>query len=184
MRKIIKLTEKELRNILKQVITETIDVGKNKNGFKLNEGLFDFFNKKNQQTYNVSKWDFSADGFAVVKKGDKKNIINKRGRLISPEWYDDISRNFTTDGFTIVKNDGKKNLMDKRGRLISPEWYDDISSYFTTNGLTRVVNNNKENYIDKKGRLAGEWKEIPKISSRRGTDWDYPCPNCGKRVEY
>ena len=97
---------------------------------------------------------FDTNGFARVELNDKSNLIDKKGNLLSQQWFDYIS--YFENGLARVKLNHKFNLIDANGKVISNQWFDYISSF--KNSFARVSLNKKYNFIDIYGKvLSQQW---------------------------
>ncbi|MGC8944041.1 MAG: hypothetical protein ACP5KX_08070, partial [Caldisericia bacterium] len=68
--------------------------------------------------------------YKIRKRRDgKQAIFDKNGKMISPEWFDEIYSEGLVAGqskYYLAEKDGKKAIFDKNGKQISPEWFDEI----------------------------------------------------------
>ena len=102
---------------------------------------------------NVLDLLYFSDGFARVQRSDRKyNYIDKQGKLLSEQWFENVF-NFH-EGFAVVQRvvDEKYNFIDKDGKYLTDEWFYWIDIF--NNGFARVQRTNGECCkIDKSGKL-------------------------------
>lgn len=103
-------------------------------------------------------YTFVKNEVAIIKLDFKKyNCINTYGKLITDEWFDEITDNFD-DKFVKVKMKNKYNLINtqKNGKIVFDEWFDEI--YEFKNGFAQVKLNDRWNYINSDGEIiSGVW---------------------------
>ena len=95
-------------------------------------------------------------GFARVRLGDKWNLINTDGKILSEDlWFDLVW--YFKNGFACVKLGGKYNLINTDGNILREDlWFDDARDF--KNGFAMVKLNGKWYYIDTQGNLYDENK--------------------------
>ena len=49
---------------------------------------------------------YMINGYAIVRKGNQYNLMNQNGKIVLPEWYDDIEDTDDGEIYTLVKNEG------------------------------------------------------------------------------
>lgn len=97
---------------------------------------------------------FDENGLAIVKIGNKFNLLKKNNRLLSIVGFDRID-DFFEDIYVIcnkVGGDMKYNIINTKGELLCPSWREFIG-YFNEYGLAEVRENGKCNYINTKGDI-------------------------------
>jgi len=117
------------------------------------QGEYDELDKRKINP-NMTVSDF-RDGFARVELNGKENFIDKKGKLLSKQWFDKCE--YFYDGFASVRLNGKENYIDKKGNLLSKKWFDE--AYNFSYGLGIVNLNGEYNWIDKKGRIYDDTDE-------------------------
>ena len=84
-----------------------------------NDGKWNFFNTSGALL--LDEWyDYVGDfckGFAVVRKGNKNNIVNKDGKLISKRWFEAVWGSFVGE-YVIVSYEGEYYQLDRSGNLL------------------------------------------------------------------
>ena len=99
--------------------------------------------------------DNFSDGFAKVELNNKYNFINREGRLLSNQWFDD-AYSFRY-GFAGIKLNDKWNFINREYRLLSNQWFDDVVGD-VSDGFAKVYLNHKYNFINREGRLlSNQW---------------------------
>ena len=102
---------------------------------------------------------FDKNGFARVELNGRYNLIDKKGNLLSQQWFNYVS--YFENGLARVKLNHKFNLICTNGNLLSKQWFDDIYN-FDKNGLAQVMLNDKWNFIDTNGNLnSKQWFDRP-----------------------
>ena len=78
------------------------------------------------------------DGFAVVVKNNKENMIDCGGNLISDIWFDSVS--FVNYGYIHIKLKNEYNIINTNGKLLSNIWFDRVYNtvYRRTNTSTTI----------------------------------------------
>jgi hypothetical protein len=148
-----------MKKSTKQILFERMNkIG----GMPLNENIHDIFDfkiteveggkyyqqslKENEQ---FKEFDIVSDftsGFARVRLNHKRNLINTKGEILSPnQWFDDGSR--FEDGFAKVKLNHEMNLINTKGGLVSPHrWFDYLKKVNDT-WFTILNLNGKQTYV-------------------------------------
>lgn len=97
--------------------------------------------------------DFCS-GVAVVKKGDKKYVIDRNNKTI----ISDVNAGNFREGIAIFNNYGKPGVsktlwgyIDKTGKIIVDLKYEEASEF--RDGMAKVKENGKYGYIDKTGKM-------------------------------
>ncbi len=109
---------------------------------------------KNDNVLDLLYW---SEGFAVVRRSDRKyNYIDKQGKLLSEQWFENAFD--FKEGFAVVKNkDYVYNFIDKQGKFLSEQWFEKT---FDFNEGFAVVENpiGLMNFINKDGKIiSDEW---------------------------
>lgn len=105
---------------------------------------------------NVLDLLYYQENFAKVQRANGNwNLINKKGKLLSEQWFNYVYD--FSEGFAIVRNKNHGyNFIDKQGKILSNEWFKSID-YFNKDGLAKVQRTNDEwNFIDTKGKILSE----------------------------
>lgn len=130
-------------------------------GEKYHYRLVDDFNDPINDKYYEYVPDIKS-GYAIVKNGNLKNIVDHNGNELFKEWYDDVS--FFYNGYSIVEKDEKYNLVDTKGNLVSDTWYKTVSNFHCGFAAvkraekSRSFSSGEMNFIDTKGHvLCDEW---------------------------
>lgn len=89
-------------------------------------------------------------GCLFVKKGKYYKLINKKGKELSSEKYDD-AKIFTNDGYAAVCKNGKWGFVDRDGKLVINYQYEDALSF--SNGYAAVCIDDMWGYIDTDNNL-------------------------------
>ena len=109
---------------------------------------------------NVLDLLYYHEGFAAVRRGDELwNFIDKKGNILSNEWFNDVYSFY--EGFARVQRaNGEWNFIDKYVNYLSDEWFNYCCSFYE--GFARVQRANGEwNFIDKNGNyLSDEWFNV------------------------
>jgi hypothetical protein len=128
----------------------------------LTKGLIDFYTNLYPNYAYYFDYDFIThffDGYAKVKLNNMWNIIDTKGRLVSKQWFNDITF-FMDNGLAKVKLNNKYNYINEQGNLLSKEWFAEADFFhggYASVKLNRMFNfiNKKNNnyFIDAKGNL-------------------------------
>lgn len=146
----------------------------------------------------LDEWYDNAEdfnyGYALVEKYFqkygcvKKNIIDTNGKLISPEWFDEIKfeddciyginsqsndvrvlkQNYppvTKPNYKVVEKNGKYNFKRIDGTFVLKEWADSLEDY--VDGLALVCINGKYNLVDINGSFLSKDEWFDKIYGYR-----------------
>ena len=109
--------------------------------------LDDEYHLVNKEPYLYIE-EADQNGYARVESMDNKwNFIDKKGNLLSEEWFDTVCS--FIDGYASVSLDKRWNLIDEEGFLLSEQWFDDIYT-FDKDGYCKVQING---YLDKDGNF-------------------------------
>lgn len=73
-----------------------------------------------------------------VKQGNQYFLVNKKGKNITDEKFDDVKA-FNSDQYAAVKKNGKWGFIDTEGELVIDYQYNDAQSF--SNGVAGVKNN-------------------------------------------
>ena len=88
---------------------------------------------------------------ALVRKGNKENVIEVGGRVIGKEWYDLYFA--PSDGFCLVKNNDSYNYVNlTSGSLLLSEWCDDAE--FFKDGFGKIKKGEDWYKVDKTGEIT------------------------------
>ncbi len=104
----------------------------------------------------VERFD-DARNLYRVKLCNRFNVINKNGKILSPNQWFDWVEDYFEEGFVLVRTPGYRwNYLSKNGNLLSNEWFDAVDDFNEGCGL--VQKNEKYNFINSKGKLmSNEW---------------------------
>jgi len=94
-------------------------------------------------------FEFYKGGSIIVRKGEKRGLIDKEGKILIPLIYDRIS-NSGEENLFIVERNGKSGLFDNHGKEVAPIVYSYIS--FFSEGLVYVSKDGKLGFVDKHGK--------------------------------
>lgn len=100
-------------------------------------------------------------GYAIIRNGEKKNYIDKTGKLVSRTWFDNAFS--FENGYSLVNNNGKWNFLTKEGKMLFEKWLNyDFCFGFDKNGIALVYDSrNKCNIIDTEGKLLSiKWVDF------------------------
>ena len=93
-------------------------------------------------------------GYAVIKKNNKYNYIDKSGKLLSLNWFDKALE--FDNGYGLINVNGRCYHIDTSGRLVSEEDFDNV--WYFVGSVAKVKKNGKYNYINTQGKkLFEEW---------------------------
>lgn len=93
------------------------------------------------------------NGYFVVRKDGKGNLLSKNGKLVFDVWHDYVGP--PINGLCVV-GEGEKtkyNFLNKKGEPISKIWFDGIFKTFNELGFAEICKNRRYNLINKKGKL-------------------------------
>jgi len=107
---------------MKKKLAEGVPLGK----------IFDFIGAD----YPTKKW-------SLVYYKDKANFISADRRILSDEWFDDVSE--FCEGYAVVTTKYGDNLIGEDGKYLFKTWYDQLSPLRC--GLSAVEMNSKYNYL-------------------------------------
>jgi len=144
---------------------------------------------KNGQLLAKAEWsgiiNFKA-GLAQVVSGNKKALINKAGKVITPDAYNysanpDEKLKFPEERLTIITQAGKYGFITETGIVITKPQWDDVKPF--RNGYARVKKNGKWGFVDRTGNvvLTPQWDEVSNFEQgwaiiRNGDREDYIDP--------
>ena len=98
-----------------------------------------------------------SEGCASVELNSRWNYINREGKIISPQWFDDAW--VFKEGFAIVENNNKYNYINREGKIISPQWFVWVFNF--DKGFGEVELNNKPYLLNTNGQLCDYYtKEV------------------------
>ena len=126
------------------------------------DSLWNFFSKDG--TFLTDEWfellDDFANGFAVVKKNGRYNVVTRTGKLVFREWYKEIDCDFGVP-WRVRKLDGKYSIVDKQLKFVARKWYDDVTPF--VNGFAKVKKSTKPtlwSYVGEDGKMISRaWFE-------------------------
>lgn len=102
----------------------------------------------------VSRYD-KSDGYYPVKLKGKKNYITDDGKLLLPEWYENIMLFW---GYVLVNDNNRFNVFSlKKTILLSKEWFDKVlisKNKLFNNGWCGVQMAGKYTFINEDGAFA------------------------------
>ena len=93
--------------------------------------------------YDIDEYSFN-DGFAVVEKSEKMNVIDKNFNVILPEWHDEIE--LLENGKILLLDEGKCALYDTASG-ISEECKQDDSYVYLPDGKTVYYKNRVDDTV-------------------------------------
>jgi hypothetical protein len=97
---------------------------------------------------------FFHEGFAKVDSGRKYNFINKEGKVLSNEWFDNAG--FFSEGLAPIGIHGKYNFIDTEGKIKFGQWFYMVGNFF--DGFAVVGLDGKYNFINTEGKfLSKRW---------------------------
>ena len=89
-----------------------------------------------------------SEGLAPVELDGKWGLINKKGDIIVPYKYDNVSSFYPfSKGLAEIKLNGKVGLINKQGEVVVQPKYDSIYGPKRT-GVTTVELNGKQFYVN------------------------------------
>lgn len=92
-------------------------------------------------------------GYAMVMRGGKCGIINRRGKTVLPIRYDGAHLRPESyvfhEGLALVEQDGRYGYVDTRGRLAVPIQYE--SAFYFSDGLAPVRRDGLWGYVNRQG---------------------------------
>ena len=96
-----------------------------------------------------------SNGYFVVRRNKKGNLLSKNGNLAFNTWHDFVGP--PVHGLcAVTEGEGKKakcNFLNKKGEPISEIWFDGIINHFNELGFAEITKNRRYNLINKKGKL-------------------------------
>jgi len=95
---------------------------------------------------------FFHEGFAKVDSDRKFNFIDKDGKVLSNEWFDNAG--FFSEGLAPIGIRGKYNFIDTEGKIKFGQWFYMAGNFF--DGFARVGLDGKYNFINTEGKLLSE----------------------------
>lgn len=93
---------------------------------------------------------YNPEGFAVVRKGEKKGFVNKNGEE-SVGWFDDAI-NFSKIGLAAIKQGEKWGYVDRSGNVVVPPRFDRAFT-FSDDGTALVELAKKLGHINTRGEF-------------------------------
>lgn len=110
-----------------------------------------------------------TNGFHIVKKDGKWNLIGESGKLLSEEWFKSAS-SMSDEGYSLVLTDEGYNYIDKSGSIIFGKNFKNAGTF--ENGFAPVMNDDyKWNYIDTSFKLvSGKWYPLVRMTWDKETD--------------
>lgn len=129
-------------------------------GFETYYGYIDPEGKEVIPHRYVAAKNFSG-GVAVVLESwgrDGWKLIDKRGNILTPSGYDDIS--FQSLGLLAVQNGDKWGYLNTLGDLVIPLRYDKVSDFYEE-GVAGVTVDNKSFFINKRGECVLDCENAP-----------------------
>lgn len=90
------------------------------------------------------------NGYLIVYRYGKYNLIKENGEFLYQKWYQDIS--YPHNGICKIRENDKYNYIDQEEKLLSPNWFDYANDFSDDCGI--VVINNKYYTIDLNGKLS------------------------------
>ena len=135
-KKLIRLTEGDLRRIVKESVNRALnemDYSNNPLGNYAEQ--FDYCG------------EFNDNGLALVELNRMYNFIDQDGEILSDEWFKGFN-----EGFAVVRRGDKYNFIDREGYLLSNQWFDYCSNFH--NGFAEAELHGKTFRIDTNGRIC------------------------------
>lgn len=147
------------RRIVKQIVESVVNkllINEGKNNPKATINNVQELLNQGYNPEDVFDWVYRlSDDVYEVKLNNKHNLINKEGKIISKQWFDDVTG--FSGGFAMVRLYNKGwNFIDRDGEIISDQWFDKVYEFYE--GFAVVELNGECNFIDANGKyLSDQW---------------------------
>jgi hypothetical protein len=117
--------------------------------------VYGYINRSGKLILRDSQYDeivmpYNAEGFAVVRKGEKKGFVNKEGEE-AVGWFDDAI-NFSKIGLAAIKQGDKWGYVDQSGNVVVRPSFDRAFT-FSGNGIALVELSKKLGHINTQGEF-------------------------------